>query len=110
MKVEQLVAWTNGLRSGDYKQIKLSFRGKRNGEFCALGVLYDVDGCKWLNGLPLYVDDIVDGSYLIPKPAGLGDICQTMIADLNDREEWSFNRIADFLDTNKELFVDTNHE
>lgn len=108
--------WLEALRSGHYKQGRERLVSRTNGEYrnCCLGVFYEVNGYRpeksgtdnrkyhyRVDGLirPLVLDHKSLRSLF---PEFEVDDClymfQTILAYLNDNEEYSFTEVADFVD------------
>ncbi len=98
MKIETLVAWVNGLRSGDYKQVKGPIR---DGDcFCALGVLHEVRGGEWLNN-----GDMVNWeNNSMPRKMEID------VAYINDGTSATFDEVADWIELHKDEFLETPNE
>lgn len=104
--------WLKRLRSGAYKQGKKCLRNDKD-EYCCLGVLVSCLVDKW----ELHEDShlyfpvvnvtngfVTDGFYVPDDLAMQIDIdmmVQGDLADKNDRKDWSFSQIADYIE--KEL-------
>ena len=101
MKIEQLVAWVNALRSGTYKQVqgtlKLTLEDNTK-SFCALGIMHETcDG--W------------SGHYVTTQTTQyMHKDASKAIITLNDDKGANFNEIADYIEQNKDTFLDTKHE
>lgn len=108
--------WVKALRGGEYQRGKNRLVADAGEHFCCLGVLADIQGCRWLeNGhgelhpiMPRAKEifsagadgDPADGEYLQPRRAGGLDIkVQMRLARMNDKGA-SFNRIADYIEQN----------
>ena len=113
MKLEVMKKWTKALRSGKYKQGIEELKNENN-EFCCLGVLCDISKKgKWGKGGVYYPKKKKGMSGLLPQSirswAGMhstdgsvivNDELATDLTSLNDTEGYSFNDIADFIETN----------
>lgn len=126
MNKELKPKWLKALRSGEYKQSRETL--KDDNGFCCLGVLCDLTyPDDWVKnkigqGIGKYHSkantyDVVDydgepqGETAISKDAelaedlleefGLSDYDQKMLIDRNDSFEWTFDKIADWIE--KEL-------
>lgn len=110
---EQLVDdWIEALRSGLYTQGK--FRLQCDGQYCCLGVLaLLIDEDAWCE-MPIdgadngwgwrYGDSDIDNQNL---PSDILDFeIQGKLTNLNDRDNTTFEEIADYIEQNKGDFVD----
>ena len=92
--------WIEALRSGKYKQTRGKLKG-RNGAFCCLGVLCDIQGGKWECAKNKY---LLDGFYssIPPKKLNAGIFNYAPLVDRNDGLEGgrahSFSEIADYIE------------
>jgi hypothetical protein len=100
--------WIKALRSGKYQQARRTLvqRDKTNGtaSFCCLGVLCDVFSPDGWNGTKYRADGQISGRASYPPVAilrevGLDAVTARQLARYNDNEEWSFDEIANFLET-----------
>ncbi len=112
--------WTKALRSGKYKQCHDKLKDGKNG-FCCLGVLTDIwvkaKKKSWTNSATNGAGNkerLYSMSHLpveVIEWAGLKDenpdvyVCEKFfsLSRLNDDENFSFNKIADAIDSNKTL-------
>jgi hypothetical protein len=120
MKKEVADAWVEALRSGDYRQAKGMLREGDN--FCCLGVLCDISkqgefrdspvGQTYFDGVDVRLASIPplvmewagmksEGGAFLPR-ISLGGKTADRLWKLNDQLEWSFEKIADFIETNWE--------
>lgn len=94
--------WVAALRSGKYKQ-GFGFLNYRD-KYCCLGVLCDViDSSKWLlgvNGLQSYNSQTQKLTDEMLKTVGLDVKTQRTLITLNDREQRSFDSIANYIERN----------
>ena len=84
--------WVAALRSGEYKQCVGDFHNGDD-EFCAVGVLYNEFN-------PNYYELSSNGTYEWCGPDAIHDLGFNShfideIMDHNDRDKWTFERIAD---------------
>ncbi len=118
MIIEHLVAWVNGLRSGDYEQIQGSLHCIVNNTVahCAVGVL---DKVTRPDKIKLYEIDTCGGTAAILRTHGIasrGDDWRMGIGigwdivRMNDHENKNFNEIADYIEDNKDKFLGVKHE
>ena len=87
--------WIKALRSGEYKQARKTLR-RRNGRFCCLGVLCDIQGAEWKWDGTYY---ITHGCAAMPPgiyEAGLN--YASKLSEMNDDGK-SFATIADFIES-----------
>ena len=100
--------WVNALRTGLYEQTKGVLYRPESGQFCAMGVLCDIQGAQW-NSDPLAPswpinaeDEDVDAderaTCLMPLRYGLTCDQQGEICELNDSNELTFEQIAEYVD------------
>src|SRR6185369_2630794 len=96
MKKSVKAKWIKALRSGRYKQGNFTLRDKRRSEtrYCCLGVLAQIQGCKWKQGDSGLIVPFLKGKqvgsagYLDPDSkaaAGLTDRNLHTLAAMNDR-------------------------
>lgn len=95
--------WVAALRSKDYRQ-GFGYLRNPNGDFCCLGVLYDVAGGEWKQVYPggCYRIAESDTGSLLLNPDGWMFIdwgTQSRLADLNDAGR-SFEDIANYIEEN----------
>ena len=113
--------WLKALRSGGYKQTRGKLKS-RNGSFCCLGVLCDIQGAKWKYDAPTKIYEI-DVGHDGPNPSeegeppyhmrhGLSGTQVNRLMLMNDGEkgsvfsnippsrEHSFSEIADYIEKN----------
>ncbi len=107
--------WVEALRSNTYRKCTgFLQRSTEDGEpqFCALGVLLDVSGVgKWIpdapghrvvyqvrnaDGIPYYMTTGL--TIALREKFGLTEGQQDRIIELNDRGEYSLNRISDWIE------------
>lgn len=97
--------WIDALRSGKYKQgigdLRVALHGHY--EFCCLGVLADVAGADWRNGM-LGACEVgaKDEAYLSPDVetlVGISYETQKTLAQMNDSDV-GFGEIADYIEAN----------
>ena len=84
--------WIEALRSGKYKQGRLALYEPYTEAYCCLGVL-----CK-VAGKDHNPEDDIGGAYdwmLTVLPKGI-----QLFTDMNDREDKTFNEIADYIEAN----------
>ena len=107
MKPEVKKAWVKALRSGKYRKGKEYLRRQegKHDRYCCLGVLCDVNGVrwhrKWYDSLEYSVSG--DCGNLTPRRLrqfGLTDVVQKALIKANDERDWSFNRIATWIEKN----------
>lgn len=98
--------WVAALRSGKYDQATGTL--KIGNQYCCLGVLCDLatkeNICKE-SSVPSAIYTYYDNEkQMLPKSviqwANLGREAQIELIELNDTEEWSFTRIADWIEEN----------
>lgn len=107
MNAELKAKWVEALRSGKYKQGRGTLR-RKNGTFCCLGVLCDVESPDGWMAEPLIGNYIerVDGcgpGYLpvrIAEAAALMTKDQEYLVVLNDSDRASFSEIANYIEAN----------
>jgi len=111
MKEDVKNKWVEALRSGKYKQGKRCLRNE-NDEFCCLGVLCDLyDPNLWGkdNGNEKYRYDNHPYRFSFPPTKVLQwsdmpkytndlNISVSLLIDMNDHQNKTFNEIADFLE------------
>lgn len=105
---KELDEWIEALKSGNYKQGKYRLKSD-DSSYCCLGVLAEVNGIKINN------DNTILTKYLIKDPTNYiikhfintnnHEFNQTIFAQLNDKEDKSFEEIADYILENKEKFI-----
>ncbi len=85
-----------GKLTKNYKQTRSAL--KRDGGFCCLGVLADIQGCSWSGSNPVFKNDVQESaSYLLAKHAGgLKRKQQEKLAHMNDQGK-SFEEIAAYI-------------
>lgn len=122
MKPEIAKQWVDALRSGKYKQAKGYLQ--TNEGYCCLGVLCEIappeiarssydkqtdlhkfDGSVGI--IPQGVEEWAGmqsctGYTGIPTMSVTGVLKTLALTDYNDKEDWDFNRIADFIEKNAE--------
>lgn len=86
--------WIAALRSGKYKQVK--GRLKTDDGFCALGVLRDVQGARWIKDGDDWVTEKGELS-IVQDFFPLDALKQEEIMELNDTGH-TFDEIADWLE------------
>jgi hypothetical protein len=112
--------WIEALRSGKYEQGRVFL--EKDNKFCCLGVLSKISNCerrksKTYEGTYDYDGHSGSASGKAKEFVGLrtqiGEFDKiestnfNSLAELNDVERWSFDRIADFIESNpKGLFDD----
>lgn len=112
--------WIASLRSGKYQQAFARLRSGHGMAYCCLGVACDLyDPSKWQGDsyglstcfLSMEVADALGSPVTRPSvhlteaeatPLGLGFMKPTQLSDLNDLHGWTFDRIADFIETYRE--------
>lgn len=87
---EEVRQWTAALRSGNYTQGYTQLR--RDDCFCCLGVANEV----FKLGLPDSRGILADE--YSAKATRLPEVLQQDLYEINDRREWSFSEIADYID------------
>lgn len=94
--------WVKALRGGNYKQGKRALHV--GDKFCCLGVLADIQHCKWKENKP-FIKGKKAGStaFLFPKFAGgLPRTIQSYLALMNDDggfyKACSFKQIANYIE------------
>lgn len=96
--------WIKALRSGEYKQGKQLLRSGNN-LYCCLGVLCEVMGTRATkpNDVNFYYYDGNSGalSDTLAIQAGLKHSDQRVCVSMNDKDEFSFNQIADWLEAHE---------
>ena len=93
--------WVEALRSGKYEQGRGVLREFRDGKFhyCCLGVLCDLVAPddwdrEWhRNSIGFPAQEITDEVGLSKHQAGI-------LADMNDRHQYTFSQIADYIEEN----------
>lgn len=96
--------WVNALRSGNYKQGAgyLKITKKNETTFCCLGVLCDVmdiPSVKLDNSRVSSFDgNSATLSLSILQKAGLNEEDQTDLINMNDDQEYTFEKIADYIE------------
>ena len=101
--------WVKWLRSGRYFRTQRQLVNTKGNAFCCLGVLADIQGCKWDGRTPFLGDVRIsadsggnpskgfNGAYIQPKYAGGLDMTfQRKLAFMNDSGV-SFKKIADWI-------------
>jgi hypothetical protein len=95
--------WVAALRSSKYKQGRSRLRTKDD-KFCCLGVLCDViDSEKWElsegGDCYIYTADRHQSATFIPNTiTDVSGSDQSLLIGMNDTNEMSFNRIADYIE------------
>jgi hypothetical protein len=102
MKKSVKKLWTDGLRSGKYKQFYSEYSGPDNCR-CALGVLIEEYASKVSRRkINWKLDSSYDrGNKILVDVLGgpkMSDEIGKKIIDLNDNKCWSFNKIAGYVD------------
>lgn len=82
--------WTEALRSGEYRQGKGTLKTK-NGRYCCLGVLCDIQN------IPTNGKDSLSGLDMLDIVGMSADIESELIC-MNDDNNCNFNEIADVID------------
>lgn len=100
MNPEAKRVWVNELRSGRYRQTRQALR--YDDGFCCLGVLCDLSGAAEWGTQTSYGADY-GGSYdylpdSVGKWAGLGGDTARHLAELNDEQEMTFAKIANWIE------------
>lgn len=96
---EQFTNWIEALRSGNYKQGTGKLRDKNNC-YCCLGVLADtIDPEGWAGNTWNDLGGSVPNIFIGMKR-------QYILTTMNDSLENSFEEIANYLEKNKEGFVE----
>ena len=102
MDVKIKEKWLEALRSGKYRQTRGKLKS-RNGAFCCLGVLCDIQGAKWIWKNKFYS---TNGDEALPPKefsAGISDIDMPLLTSRNDgsgHKKHSFVQIADYIEAN----------
>lgn len=100
--------WIEALRSGQYPQMASALRGEMNDQpaFCCLGVLCDVMGASWQDGVPRLGgsrlddhDEEILGRWTL-ETVGFDEKQQTVLFKMNDEEGKTFSEIADYIEAN----------
>lgn len=97
--------WIKALRSGKFKQgngILKRKNYKNDYEYCCLGVLAEISGCKIKTGGTFLESKSISNVSKIPEfMRGSKDrSVPEMLANRNDSGRWSFIRIANWIDKN----------
>jgi len=95
--------WIEALRSGKYKQGKSVLYNKDNNTYCCLGVAGSVAGmnCDDLNaGTFFYMTHLKRDVKNLPKILYKFDKVPAILIRMNDRQDKSFNEIADYIEEN----------
>ena len=109
--------WVKALRSGQYRKTKNRLASHKGDAFCCLGVLADVMGCEWTEGLeglcpinPKTGRGQVSDIFLsVPLAQGLTIDMQSALSLLNDGDlgknskGMSLKKIGDWIAKNKEI-------
>lgn len=110
---DEFNSWIAALRSGDYKQRRGSMYSSFDDSYCSLGVLgkvccgamdYVVLSSVLSCWRPIRLPSPVDIPAWIHK--GEWDNLNCLCVRLNDDLGWSFNKIADWLDTEARPYVE----
>jgi hypothetical protein len=111
MKVpqKQLKQWLEALRSGEYEQDRFSLQNSQTGGYCCLGVACKVVAPDYKKKTGLDGNDVLVGEFPLrndgaPKWLTLisddvRGITGTSLTTYNDHEEFTFNEIADLLES-----------
>jgi len=94
MKAGMKRKWVAALRSDKYRQgtTELKYKNDEGTFFCCLGVLRDL--------YPAVRRDRGGGELLSPATCGLSKATQESLAQKNDSGHYSFEDIADFIESN----------
>jgi hypothetical protein len=110
MSLELKQKWVDALRSGEYRQSKCGLRTPDG--FCCLGVLCDIvdpNGWRKTNvGAYSHPLGTWDGFLISISKLGMPGIPnQYVLAEKNDSEDWTFDQIADYIETYDSPAVET---
>ena len=100
MDVKIKETWLEALRSGKYKQTHGKLKA-RNGAFCCLGILCEIQGAKWEWDGKFY--NINGCAAMPPEIYEAGLINAGELSEMNDGigiNEHSFAKIADYIEAN----------
>lgn len=93
MDAQLKAKWVEALRSNRYRQAEGNLREERSIKrysYCCLGVLCHVMGSKWVNGVAVLGETIMEAhgeaylSFDALKLSGLDDASQRVLANMND--------------------------
>jgi hypothetical protein len=106
MDPELKAKWLEALRSGHYAQTREYLR--QDGGYCCLGVLCDVvdpeawgEEDRWQYADEGDIDaEICELPESFRHRAGITDRAQSVLIELNDCEEATFEQIADYIEAN----------
>jgi hypothetical protein len=108
MKREVRDKWCNALESGEYRQGKKQLKTHEN-EFCCLGVLFDVMGGTWVDGIKAVDKEGFNGIAFLPEgfreAIGLPYDLQGTLSCMNDDDNRSFIYISGWLRDNNNLLT-----
>lgn len=105
---EAYYLWIGALRSGKYRRMTGQLSETREGHayFCALGLLCELarrdGGDAWQRnefGHRAYKNEETTLPEVIRKFMGLSHAQCEKIAELNDRDDYSFRQMADYIET-----------
>lgn len=108
MDAQLKAKWVEALRSDRYRQADGSLREERSIKrysYCCLGVLCHAMGAKWINGVPVLGETVLEAdgeaylSFDALKLTGLDDASQRVLATMNDGGA-RFPEIADHIEAN----------
>ena len=101
MKTDIKKRWLKALRSGKYRQTRGKLKS-RNGSFCCLGVLCDIQDAQWEWDGIMY--GVLGNVALPPEKFCAGIQSLGELSELNDgtsgHKKHSFSQIADYIEKN----------
>lgn len=109
MNAKLKAKWLRALRGGQYKQGTRTLVDATGTRFCCLGVLADIQGFEWIDGIdgnlvPIRPNGrkalVGEGNDMLPpKHAGGLNVCEQVdLAEMND-DGGTFKKIADYIET-----------
>lgn len=105
MKKSVMKKWVKALRSGKYKQCRWQL--KDGDKYCCLGVLCDISKLSKFDGTGGYLDEELELPDDVLEYAHMRDSVgkfiaknnrETSLSTLNDDRQYSFKKIADYIE------------